>query len=191
VCAAFLGAAPFGLLLGAIVECFALETLPVGASRYPEWGSSSAVGGALVSLEPTMSPGGLLTAVVATLTMAWAGGWSMVQLRRLNARWARARHDAIAAGSPRDVVGLQIFGLTADLVRGGLMTMIGIALFSPLYQRALREWGLSALTTRTALVVLAGVTVAGAVHKVFHGTTHTRWYFLIGLTLGVLVLVTR
>jgi PTS system mannose-specific IIC component len=50
--AGFLGAAPAGLLLGALVEAFALETLPVGASRYPEWGSSSAVGGALISAAP-------------------------------------------------------------------------------------------------------------------------------------------
>ena len=33
-----------GLLAGAALEFVALETLPVGASRYPEWGSASVVG---------------------------------------------------------------------------------------------------------------------------------------------------
>ena len=54
---AFLGSPEAGLLLGATLECFALESLPVGASRYPEWGSSSAVGGALVSLPDARGPG--------------------------------------------------------------------------------------------------------------------------------------
>lgn len=191
VTAAFLGAAPMGLLLGALVEFFALETLPVGASRYPEWGSSSAVGGALVGAQPTLSAGSLLMAVVATLVMAWAGGWSMVQLRRLNAFWARRRHDAIARGERRVVIGLQLYGLTADLIRAGLLTMIGIAVFAPLYERATAEWALGASTTRLLLVGVAGITASGAVYKVFHGTAHTHWFFLAGLTLGAGLLVMR
>ena len=34
-----------GLVIGATLGCFALETLPFGASRYPEWGSAAVVGG--------------------------------------------------------------------------------------------------------------------------------------------------
>lgn len=191
VSAGLLGSAPAGLLLGALVEFFALETLPVGASRYPEWGSSSAVGGVLVGSQPVLGAGGLLVAVLATLAMAWAGGWSMVQLRRLNALWARQRHEAIASGSRRVVIGLQLYGLTADLLRGGLMTMAGIALFAPLYQGAMVGWGLGESTTRLLLVGVAGITAAGAVHKVFHGTAHTRWFFLAGLAAGTVLLVLR
>src|SRR5215212_4283132 len=51
-----------GLLVGAALELFALETLPFGASRYPEWGSASVVGGALFARQPG-SAGGLTTAV--------------------------------------------------------------------------------------------------------------------------------
>src|SRR5579862_3071025 len=46
---AFAGNAAAGLLVGAAVELIALETLPVGASRYPEWGSASVVAGALAA----------------------------------------------------------------------------------------------------------------------------------------------
>ena len=42
-----LGQAPSGMLIGAALELIALETLPFGASRYPEWGSASVVGGAI------------------------------------------------------------------------------------------------------------------------------------------------
>ena len=47
---AFVGAPVAGLLCGAALECLALEALPVGASRYPEWGSSSVVAGAIAGL---------------------------------------------------------------------------------------------------------------------------------------------
>ena len=41
---ALVGRPGHGLIAGAMLELFALETLPFGASRYPEWGSASVVG---------------------------------------------------------------------------------------------------------------------------------------------------
>ena len=60
---AFVGNAEVGLLVGATLELIALETLPVGASRYPEWGSASVVGGAASSTGVVGAVGGGLTAV--------------------------------------------------------------------------------------------------------------------------------
>ena len=117
--ATLLGDPGRGLLVGATLELFALETLPFGASRYPEWGSAAVVGGSLYAIHGDANAGGLTVAVLAGLACAWIGSWSMVQLRKLNAMLARRRHDAVASGSKRVVEGLQVFGLTADLVRGG------------------------------------------------------------------------
>jgi len=183
---ALLGAPGPGLLLGVTLECFALESLPFGASRYPEWGSSSVVGGALVAMPAAQSraAGALLLAVVVTMAWAWVGGWSMVQLRRLNARWARQRHEAVARGSRRTIIGLQLYGMTADLVRGALMTAVGLVLFVPLMDLALPRWSSPDVLTRAVLVTLAGVAAAGAVHKVFHVVPGARWYMLGGLALG-------
>jgi PTS system mannose-specific IIC component len=49
---ALMGRPMHGLIAGAALELFALETLPFGASRYPEWGSASVVGGALYAVQP-------------------------------------------------------------------------------------------------------------------------------------------
>ncbi len=185
---AFLGAPGAGLLLGATLECFALESLPVGASRYPEWGSSSAVGGALVSLPEARGAGALLLAVIVTLSWAWVGGWSMVQLRRLNASWARGRHEAVARGSRSTVVGLQLYGMTADLIRGGLMTAVGLVLGIPLMRWALATWQAPETLTRAVLMTLAGIVAASATHKVFHAVPGARWYMFSGLTAGAVVL---
>ena len=132
-----------------------------------------------------------MVAVVAVLSMAWVGGWSMVQLRRLNAHWAHQRQARITAGSRRAVIGLQVYGMSADLLRGGLLTATGVLFFPPLYLRSLTHWSLDPTLTRAVLIGVAGVVAAGAVHKVFHSTLHSRWYFLGGLALGLASLAVR
>ena len=54
---ALIGEAASGVLLGAALELIALETLPFGASRYPEWGSASVVGGAIFASHPAHPAG--------------------------------------------------------------------------------------------------------------------------------------
>src|SRR5687767_5791459 len=67
VAGAVVGDAGAGLLVGVGLELIALETLPVGASRYPEWGSASVVGGALMSTNGEARPGALTLAMFAAL----------------------------------------------------------------------------------------------------------------------------
>ncbi len=188
VAGAFLGSAMAGLLLGALVESFALETLPVGASRYPEWGGASAVGGALVARSPDWHEGTIAIALVATLATAWFGGWSMVQLRRWNGAQAQRRQAQVNIGDRDVVAGLQVRGLAADLLRGILVTVLGIVVFSPLATLALARWSLDPLLTRMILVTVGGIMAVSAVYKVFHGVAHTRWFFAAGLTAGLLYL---
>ena len=128
---ALAGAPGAGLAVGVVLELFALETLPVGASRYPEWGSASVVAGALAA-ELAGHPAALpLTALVGLVT-ALAGGWTMIRLRRLNARWAHGRAAALERGSYPDVVGLQLSGLVADLARGALVALVALLVGRPL-----------------------------------------------------------
>src|SRR5512147_1704047 len=84
-----------GLLIGAVLELIALETLPFGASRYPEWGSASVVGGAIFASHPSHPAGAMTCGMLAALATTWVGGWTMVKLRQANASWARGRRDAL------------------------------------------------------------------------------------------------
>jgi PTS system mannose-specific IIC component len=84
----FLGDPRAGLLVGATLE-LSPWTPPFGASRYPEWGSAAVIGGALFAKADAFTAGRLTTAALAALVVAWVGGWSMVQVRKLNAHWAR------------------------------------------------------------------------------------------------------
>src|SRR5687768_5480485 len=189
--ATLLGEPGRGLLIGATLEMFALETLPFGASRYPEWGSAAVVGGGLFAMHPDVSPGALTVAVLISLLAAWIGGWSMVQVRKLNARLARARHEDVASGSKRVVEGLQVFGLTADLVRGGVLTVALLAIAIPAYGFALGQWDSDPRVSRAVVVGLAASVAAGAVWKVVHAAPGARWLLLGGIAVGLALLATQ
>ncbi|HEX8851442.1 MAG TPA: PTS sugar transporter subunit IIC [Gemmatimonadaceae bacterium] len=177
-----------GLLAGATIELFALETLPVGASRYPEWGSASVVGGALLGLHGAMHPGALSVALVAAIATGWIGGWTMIQLRKLNGVWARRLRSSIDSGHGTAVVGLQFGGLFADLLRGGLLTLLSLLAFVPLAEATLAIWGADARLSRAVSVVVAASVAAAAVWKLFRVTAGARWYLLGGLALGLLAM---
>src|SRR6185437_14554446 len=129
-----------GVLTGAVLEMVAMETLPVGASRYPEWGSASLVGGAIAGSHLVMRPGAIILGVFVGIATAWAGGWSMYALRRLNGVWAERALPDIERGSRRAVVRLQLRGLTADLVRGAVLTAVALIVWAPIAEYVLAHW---------------------------------------------------
>lgn len=180
-----------GLLVGATLELIALETLPVGASRYPEWGSASVVGGALFALRPNETSGALTMAVLGALTTAWIGGWTMYVIRRFNGAIARRWIPTLGLGSGRAVIAIQTAGITADFVRGGLLALLAILAFDPLTRAMVGWWSLDARLSRAVVVAAAAAVAAGAVWKLFHNTPGARWYFAGGLAIGLLLLVVR
>ena len=189
IAGAFMGDATAGLVAGATLELFAVDTLPFGASRYPEWGSAGVIGGTFFATAAGFEAGRLTTSALAALVVAWVGGWSMVQVRKLNARWARARHEAVASGARRTVIGLQVSGLVADLFRGIILTAIGLAALHPLQLSALRSWGTGAPLSRAMVVGAAGAVALGAAYKLFHAVPGFTWQFLVGLAGGLALVV--
>jgi mannose/fructose/N-acetylgalactosamine-specific phosphotransferase system component IIC len=186
-----LGSPLGGLLVGAALELIALETLPFGASRYPEWGSASVVGGALFASSAMPHAGAMTLALLASLATAWVGGWTMVQLRQRNAKWAARSQRALDAGSRGAVIGLQLKGLTADLVRGALLTAAAVATFAPLAEASSALWSVDARISRAITVGAATSVAVGAAWKLFHGSMPARWLFFTGLGLGFTVAVLR
>src|SRR5688572_22570745 len=186
-----LGDAAGGLLVGATLELIALETLPVGASRYPEWGSASVVGGALFALRPAPSPGALTMAVLAALATAWIGGWTMYVIRRFNGIIARRWIPTLGLGSGRAVVAIQTAGIAADFARGGLLTLVAMLSLEPVSRAVGAFWSLDARLSRAIVVAAAAAVAGGATWKLFHNTPGARWFFGGGLILGLLLLLVR
>jgi mannose/fructose/N-acetylgalactosamine-specific phosphotransferase system component IIC len=188
---ALVGSPVGGLVVGATLELIALETLPFGASRYPEWGSASVVAGALYASTPEPHAGSMTLALLAGLATAWVGGWTMVKLRQRNAVWATRSRDALDAGARGTVIGLQLKGLTADLVRGAILTAVAVAVFAPLAEASLAVWTVDARVSRAIAVGTAISVAVAASWKLFHGTTTGRWLFAAGLAVGFTVMVMR
>ena len=188
---AFIGNPIAGLTVGAVLELMALGMLPFGASKYPEWGSASVVGGALYAAQLGDPPGALAASVLAALITALASGWSMVRLRRLNASRATSERAALDAGSAPAIVGLQIFGLTADFARGGIVTFVAMLISRPAVRTLVMRWGSDATFSRAVVVTIGSAVAAGAIWKIFHGVPLARVLFLAGLVVGITVLVVR
>jgi PTS system mannose-specific IIC component len=115
-----------GLRIGMLLECFALDVIPIGATRYPDYGPASVVGTAVASFAGWQDPTGL--GVMVGLLLALAGGRAMEFVRRLNGRLARVAAPALALGDAGVLARLQRTGLVADAVRSLLITAAGLGL---------------------------------------------------------------
>lgn len=185
---AFIGHPPAGLLIGVVLELIALDTLPFGASRYPEWGSAGVVGGALFAAQPAGMPGALPASMLAALLTASISGWSMVVLRRIIATRLERTRDSIEAGSRDALLGLHLSGMTMDLLRGALVTTLGMVVFSPLVRAIVVIWGSESAPSRAVVVVIAAIVAGGALWKVFHSVRGVLWFFVGGLAVSTLLL---
>lgn len=180
-----------GVLIGAILELIALETLPFGAVRYVEWGSAGAVGGAVFAAQPAGAPGALPVGVLAALIAAVCSSWSMVLLRKANGRYGEIMRARIDAGSSAAVTAVQLRGLVMDLLRGALVTLILLLIFLPVGHALVALWKGDAGHARAWVATIATTVAAGAVWKLFHASVRGGWLFLAGLAVGgALVFVT-
>lgn len=185
-----IGDAMSGMLVGAALELIALETLPFGAAKYPEWGSAATVGGALFAGHPTHPAGSMTMAVIAAIATGWIGAWTMYQLRKLNASAANRHRTGLEAGARGTVIGLQLSGLSLDLLRGMLLTGLAYAALRPLMEMVIQVWDMEGMVSRSLVVGVAASVAMGAAWKLFHSVPWARWTFMDGLVIGIVLLIT-
>jgi uncharacterized membrane protein (DUF106 family) len=111
-----------------------------------------------------------------------------VVLRRIIATRLERTRDFIEAGSRDALLGLHLSGMTMDLLRGALVTMLGMIVFSPLVRAIAAIWGSDSAPSRAVVVVIAAIVAGGALWKVFHSVGGVLWYFLGGLVVSTLLL---
>ncbi|HEX9894703.1 MAG TPA: PTS sugar transporter subunit IIC [Gemmatimonadales bacterium] len=121
-----LGDVELGLRVGILLECFALDVLPVGASRYPDYGPAAVSAVFAAQLLPAQEMIG--GAVLLGLIVAVIGGKGMELQRRFNGRMANRAATAVGGGDPAMLARLQSLGMLADCARSILVTTIGLLL---------------------------------------------------------------
>jgi mannose/fructose/N-acetylgalactosamine-specific phosphotransferase system component IIC len=176
-----------GLRVGVLLELFALDVLPIGAVRYPDYGPATVAAAALAAGAPWEL--GLGLSVTLGLLLAVLGGWTLQLVRRSNARAIQRHSAALAAGESRAIRWLQYGALLRDASRAAGLTLLGLAL----------AWGATRyvhLDRRTAVgltlvVIGAGISAAagGAVRSAGRGA-RLKW-LLAGMAAGILLVVLR
>jgi mannose/fructose/N-acetylgalactosamine-specific phosphotransferase system component IIC len=168
-----------GGIVGTVLELFALDMLPVGASEYPDYGLGAVAGAATVAGAPDVL--GIGIAILVALSIAALGGVSMQVVRRLNAADVRTHETAIDRGDPRTVAAVQYRGVARDAARACLVTAIGL-LVAAVARLPLFTLGSAVLMT----VVAVGASLAAALSgglRLSGGGLELRW-FVVGLLAG-------
>jgi PTS system mannose-specific IIC component len=172
-----------GMRVGVLLELFALDVLPIGAVRYPDYGPATVVGAALAVGSPWELTLGLSTGLA--LVVAVLGGGTLQLVRRLNARAIQRRAAALAAGESGAIRRLQYGGLARDAVRGALLSSLGLLAAAGVAQwvRLDRQTavGLTLVAIGTAVAAAAGGAVRGAGRG-----TRLRW-LVAGAAAGLLL----
>jgi mannose/fructose/N-acetylgalactosamine-specific phosphotransferase system component IIC len=176
-----------GLRAGVLLELFALDVLPVGAARYPDYGPATIAAAVLLAGAPWEVSLGLAGTV--GLLVSVLGGWSLQQLRRLNAEAVQRHAAALAAGESSAIRRLQYGGILRDAVRSALLTVIGLA-----GAWAAGRWLILDRRTAVALtLVVIGAGLAAAVGGALRsaGRSRRRSWLATGLAVGAAVAVFR
>ena len=188
--AGFLGGAVVGgplagLATGAVLELFAFETLPVGASRYPDWGPAAAAAGALAALRGGVwDPAWMAGIMVVALLAAWVGGLGLMTVRRLNAAQLRRHEPAVESGDARALAALQVGGIVRDLVRAAVLTGVTFAVGERVARHVALGWRAPRELADVAVLGTAlGVALWSAYRLFGQGTA--RRFLAVGTVAGV------
>jgi mannose/fructose/N-acetylgalactosamine-specific phosphotransferase system component IIC len=185
VAGAIAGDIEAGFRIGVLFELFALDVLPFGAARYPDFGPATIGAVALGAGTPWELGLGISTAF--GLVLAVLGGWSLQVVRRWNARAIQRRAAALAAGESSAIRRLQYGALFRDALRGFTLTLAALVLASTLSE-SIR---LDRQTAVAFTLVAIGSGLAAAVNSAVRASGRgSRLKWLIGgLAVGVLIAV--
>lgn len=180
VAGAIVGDPAGGALVGAILELFALDVLPVGAVRYPDYGVGAVVAAATVAHAPGSL--GVGVAVAVGLAVAWLGEWSILVLRRRTSADVRRHRDALDAGEPATIRAVHLRGLARDALRAVAVGGVGLLLAF-----TVRQWPpvtLRGAVLLTVVVVGTGLGVGAAAAVGLAGRARGVGWFAAGLAAG-------
>jgi mannose/fructose/N-acetylgalactosamine-specific phosphotransferase system component IIC len=174
-----------GLRIGVLFELFALDVLPVGAVRYPDYGPATVGAVALGTGAPWEF--GLGMSAALGLVLAVLGGWSLQLVRRWNARAIQRRAAALAAGESRAIRWLQYGGVLRDALRGFILTLLGLVLASTITEYVRLDRQTAVAFTLVAIGSALAAAASGAFRSSGRGS-RLKW-LIAGLGAGILITV--
>jgi len=187
VAGAILGDPAGGLAVGAVLELFALEVLPVGAARYPDFGPAAIAGAAVAA--GTAGLHGVGFAVTIGMIVAVLGDTSIHLMRRVNVAAVRRHAAALDAGDARVVAQIQRMGLARDALRSVLLTAFGLGL--AIAARLAPPLSGGGARMLDVVVIGAGLAAAATGALRLSGSGRNLAWLAVGVAGGSLVVVAR
>lgn len=175
-----------GAMAGATLELFALEVLPVGASRYPDYG----LGAVAAAAAAANSPGaiGLGVAVFLGLIVASIGGIGITIVRNRTTDDVRRHKEALEAGDVATVRAIQFRGVARDLLRASAVTAFGLGMGRVVYWfHPVQSVGGAVLISVVVIGSALGVATQGLLRATGRGGA--LGWFALGLAGGALWVV--
>ena len=183
VAGALAGNVEIGLRIGILFELFALDVLPAGAVRYPDYGPATVSAVALGVGTPWEL--GLGISAALGLVFAMLGGWSLQVVRRSNARAIQRRAAALAAGESSAIRLLQYGGLLRDALRGFILTLTGLVVASTITESVRLDRQTAVALTLVAIGSALAAVTSAAVRGSGRGN-RLKW-LIAGLGAGILI----
>lgn len=187
IAGAIAGNVTAGLLAGTVLELYALDVLPIGASRYPDFGPAAVAAGASAALVPSSVVIGV--AGLVGLPLAVIGGYTLHVHRRRNAVSVGRRLAQVSAGDARAIWEIQRNAVVRDMGRGLVLSVT--AVFAALLMDWV-EW-----SELPHVELLNWAVVAGGLSAVLGGALRSggsgprRRWLGVGLAAGLLVVLLR
>ncbi|MSR07597.1 MAG: hypothetical protein EXR93_11110 [Gemmatimonadetes bacterium] len=176
-----------GLAVGAVLEMFALEVMPVGATRYPDYGPAAVAGVALIAGTEGLHGVGLGVAV--GMLVAFVGDFTIHLMRWFNTEAVRRRVPRLDQGDIAAVVEIQRIGLGQDALRSlGLMAFGLVVAWAARSSPPLGERGAFMLD---AVVIGAALASAGSGALRLSGYGRAIRWLGLGLAGGIAVILFR
>jgi mannose/fructose/N-acetylgalactosamine-specific phosphotransferase system component IIC len=179
-----------GVVLGAILEMFALVILPVGAARYPESGTASvAAAAAYLSATAIMSPAVMLLAVLFALVWERIAGWSVILIRQFNEDFV-ALAPLDARRIDRALERRHLSAIAVDFLRAAVVTTSGWLVGTIALRTIAQMWSMSS-SVAPAILSIGLSCMVGAALSLFGGVHARKVALIIGAMFGSLIVVLR
>lgn len=180
-----LGNPAAGMMVGAVLELYALRHPPFGAARYPDTGPAGLVAGAAYAASGGMAVGGFLVSVVIGWGLGWIGTVTVHVRRRLNER-IMSPAGALAA-DPALLEERHRMAIWLDGLRGGVL--VGAFLVPSVLAVGLAVGTASSELGRYAIasLVLGIAASAGAAGRASAFGVRGWPLILVGAALGLLL----
>jgi len=176
-----------GAMVGMTLELFALDLLPVGGARYPDYGPAAVAGAVTAAGVPGVL--GLGPAIAVALVVGYLGEQTVQMVRRANSVDVRRNRTGLDAGDVACLRRVHLRGMLRDAARALVVTVFGLALAA-----VARRW--LPLSLRGA--VLVGTVAVGAALAVaatgalrLGGRGPGRGWLVAGLVAGAVWVVAR